>query len=129
MAEFAYNNAKNASIGHTPFKLNCSYHFRVFFEEDVDLHSRSCSTNKLVKELKKLIEVYCQNLLHGQELQKRAYNKGVKNRSYALGKKVWLNSKYIKIKRNKKLESKFFGSFQVFYAIKKQVNKLELLTK
>ena len=23
MAEFAYNNIKNASIGHTPFDLNC----------------------------------------------------------------------------------------------------------
>ncbi len=26
MAEFAYNNAKNASIGHIPFKLNCGFH-------------------------------------------------------------------------------------------------------
>ena len=26
MAEFAYNNAKNASTGHTPFKLNCGFH-------------------------------------------------------------------------------------------------------
>ncbi len=34
------------------------------------------------------MEIYCQNLLYAQELQKKAYNKGVKNRSYALGKKV-----------------------------------------
>ena len=26
MAEFAYNNAKNASSGPTPFELNCGYH-------------------------------------------------------------------------------------------------------
>ena len=26
MAEFAYNNAKNASTSHTPFELNCLYH-------------------------------------------------------------------------------------------------------
>ena len=26
MAEFAYNNAKNASTGPTPFELNCGYH-------------------------------------------------------------------------------------------------------
>ena len=26
MAEFAYNNAKNASTGHTPFELNCGFH-------------------------------------------------------------------------------------------------------
>ena len=29
MAEFAYNNAKNARIGHTPFKLNYGYYPRV----------------------------------------------------------------------------------------------------
>ena len=33
MAEFAYNNAKNASTGHTPFELNCGYHFLRFFWE------------------------------------------------------------------------------------------------
>ncbi len=59
MAEFAYNNAKNASTGHTPFKLNYGYHPRLFFEEDIDSRSRSCSTNELAEELKKLIEVCC----------------------------------------------------------------------
>ena len=129
MAEFAYNNAKNASIGHTLFKLNCGYHLRVSFEKNVNPCSKSRSTNKLAKELKKLMKICCQNLLHIQELQKRAHNKGVKSRSYAPGKKVWLNSKYIKIKRNKKLESKFFGPFQVFYLVEKQAYKLELPTK
>ena len=119
IAEFAYNNAKNANIGHTLFQLNCGYHPRVFFKEYIDLHLRSCSTNKLTEELKELIKVYCQNLLHIQELQKRAHDKGVKSRSYALGKKVWLNSKYIKTKRNKKLKNKFFGPFQVFYPVGK----------
>ena len=31
MAEFAYNNAKNASTGHTPFELNCGYYFQVSY--------------------------------------------------------------------------------------------------
>ncbi len=129
MAEFTYNNANNASTGHTPFELNCGYNPRVSFEEDVDLHLRSCSANKLVEELRELMEVCYYNLLHAQELQKRAHDKGVKSRSYTLGEKVWLNSKYIKTKRNKKLESKFFGPFQVLYAVGKQVYKLELLAK
>ena len=38
MAQFAYNNAKNASTGHMPFELNCSYHFFVFFKEDTNPH-------------------------------------------------------------------------------------------
>ncbi len=129
MAEFAYNNAKNASTGHTSFEFNCSYHPKVSIKEDVDPHSRSCSANKLAEELRKLIEVCCQNLLHAQELQKRAHDKGVKNCSYALDEKVWLNSKYIKTKRNKKLKSKFFGPFQVLHIIGKQAYKLKLPTK
>ncbi len=64
MAEFAYNNAKNASTGDTPFELNCGYHSKVSFKENTDPHSRSRSANKLAEKLRKLIEVCCQNLLH-----------------------------------------------------------------
>ena len=59
MAEFAYNNTKNASTGHSPFNLNCSYYLRGFLEEDIDPRSRSCSANKLAKKLRELIEVCC----------------------------------------------------------------------
>ena len=75
------------------------------------------------------MEVCCLNLLYTKKLQKKAHDKGVKSRSYALGKKIWLNSKYIKTKKNKKLENKFFGPFQVFNAVGKQIYKLERLTK
>ncbi len=64
MAKFAYNNAKNANTGHTLFELNYGYYPRVSFEKDVDPHLRSRSANKLVEELRKLMEVCCQNLLH-----------------------------------------------------------------
>ncbi len=40
-----------------------------------------------------------------------------------------LNNKYIKTKKNKKLENKFFGPFQVLHVVEKQVHKLELPTK
>ncbi len=129
MAEFAYNNTKNAGTSYTFFELNCSYHPRVSFEEDVDSRSRSRSANELAEELRELMEVCCQNFLHVQELQKRAHDKGVKSRSYTPGEKVWLNSRYIKTKRNKKLESKFFETFQVLHAVGKQEYKLELPTK
>ncbi len=64
MAEFVYNNAKNASTSHTLFELNCGYHPRVSFKEDIDLRSRSCSANKLAEELREQIKVCYQNLLH-----------------------------------------------------------------
>ena len=49
-----------------------------------------------------------------------------KPKSYSLSEKVWLNSKYIKTKRNQKLEAKFFRSFRVLYLVGNQVYKLEL---
>ena len=57
MAEFAYNNAKNASSGHTPFELNCGYHLRMFHKENVDPRSKSKSADNLSAELKELMIV------------------------------------------------------------------------
>ena len=129
MAEFTYNNAKNASTGHMPFELNCGYHPRVFFKKDTDPCSRSKTADELSAELRKLMTICRENLHHAQELQKQAHDKGVKPRSYAPGNKVWLNSKYIKTKQNRKLEAKFFGPFRVLYPVGKQVYKLKLPKK
>ena len=55
MAKFTYNNAKNASIGHTLFKLNYGYQLKILFEKNVNFYSKSRSTDKLAKELRELI--------------------------------------------------------------------------
>ncbi len=129
MAEFVYNNAKNASNGHILFELNCGFHPWASYEKDVDPRSQSKAANELVIELRDLMRVCRDNLQHAQELQKRYDDKHAMPRSYALGEKVWLNSKYIKTKRNRKLEAKFFGSFRVLHKVGKQTYKLELLKK
>ena len=129
MAEFVYNNAKNASTNHTPFKLNSGYHPRMLYKEDVNPRSQSKSADKLSAELKEMMIVCQENLYNTQELQKCAYDKGVKPRSYIPNKKVWLNSKYIKTKRNRKLESKFFEPFRVLHPVGKQAYKLKFPKK
>ena len=88
MAEFIYNNPYNTSISHTPFEFNYGYHPKVSFKEIVNLRSRFRYVNKLVKELKKLIEICCQNLFYVQELQNRAHNQRVKSCNYTAGEKV-----------------------------------------
>ena len=114
MVEFAYNNAKNASIGHMPFELNCRYHPQVFYKEDLDSRSKLKTAKKLSFELWNLIAICQQNLYHAQKFQKQAHNKRVKPWSYAPGNKVWLNSKHLKIKRNCKLEAKFLVFFDYY---------------
>ncbi len=64
MAEFAYNNAKNASTSHTPFELNCGFHPRASYERDIDPRSQSKSADKLVTKLKERMVVYRENLQH-----------------------------------------------------------------
>ena len=129
MAEFAYNNAKNASTSYTFFKLHCGYHPQVFDKENLN----PCSQLKTAKEpsfkLRNLIAACQQYFHHVQELQKQAYNKVVKPRSYDSTHKVWPNSKHLKTKRNRKLEVKFLGPFRTLHLIGKQAYKLKLLKK
>ena len=47
MVKFAYNNAKNASTNYIPFKLNCGYHPRVFYEDHLEPRSKSRNAEDL----------------------------------------------------------------------------------
>ena len=129
MAEFAYNNAKNASTNHTLFKLNCKYYPWVFYKKDLDLYSKSKTAKKLSSKLQNLTAICQQNFHHAQKLEKQAHNKEVKPQNYVPGNKVWLSNKYLKTKRNHKLEAKFFGPFWILHLIGKQAYKLKLLKK
>ncbi len=129
MTEFAYINTKNANTNYMPFELNCGFYLQASKEENINPRSHSKWANKLVNELRELMTVCKKNLQHAQEVQKWYYDKHAKPKSYFPGKKVWLNSKYIKTKRNCKLEAKFFGLFRVLYSVEKQAFKLELPKK
>ena len=129
IAEFTYNNAKNASANPTPFELNCRYHFRVFYKKDLDLYLKLKTTKKLFSKLQVLMTICQQNLYYAQEFLKQVYDKGIKLQSYSPSNKVWLSSKHLKTKQNCKLETKFLGLFQILYLVSKQAYKLELPKK
>ena len=103
IADFAYNIIKNTSTSHMPFELICGYYPYVFLKENTNLCSQFKTAKELFNKVRKLITVYWKNLYHTQKLQKQAHNKDVKPKSYAPNNKVWLNSKYIKTKQNRKL--------------------------
>ena len=60
MAEFAYNNAKNASISYTLFKPNCWYYSCIFFKkkEIFNLRFKLTIVEELSFELWKLMTIY-----------------------------------------------------------------------
>ena len=68
MAEFAYNNAKNANIGYTLFELNCGYYPQILYKDDSDLWSKFKLADKLSAELRECIIVCYKNLQHTQKL-------------------------------------------------------------
>ena len=72
MAEFAYNNAKNANTGYTLFELNYGYHLRLSYKDDVKPRSQSKSADKLAAELRELMIVCQENLHYTQKYQKQA---------------------------------------------------------
>ena len=93
MAEFIYNNTKNANIGHIFFKFNCKYHCYFFFKDHINSCLKFYLAEKRAKKQRNLMFICQQNLLYPQKLQKQVYDKVAKPYSYIPGKKVWLNSK------------------------------------
>lgn len=61
MNEFTYNNAKNASTGHTSFELNCGFHPQVSYKKNVDLQFKLKAVDELAAELKEVIADYRKN--------------------------------------------------------------------
>ena len=47
IAEFVYNNTKNANIGHTSFKFYQRYYTRIFYKKNSDLCSKLRIAEKL----------------------------------------------------------------------------------
>ena len=91
----------------------------MLYKKKVDLCLKLKSVDKLSAKLRRRIIICQENIYHSQKLQKQAQYKSVKPRTYVPSNKVWLNSKYIIIKRERKLEAKFFGPFQVLYLVEK----------
>ena len=67
IAEFAYNNVKNASTSHTSFEVNCGFYPQVSYKEDVNPCFQSKLADKLVTKLKELMAVCRENLQYAQK--------------------------------------------------------------
>ena len=51
IADFTYNDAKNANIGHMFFKFNCRYNLCIFCKKNFNFYSKSKTIEELFSEL------------------------------------------------------------------------------
>jgi hypothetical protein len=129
MAEFAYNNARHASLKTSPFYAFYKYHPRLGY----DLEEASTTSPRVPAALEKLEEVaqiqqrLRETLKAAQDQQAKYYNQGHKPMAFQPGDLVRLSTKNLRqIRPNKKLSHKWIGPFRIEKAIGSQAYRLWL---
>ena len=118
MAEYAYNNAVNASIGLTPFKALMSYNpdfdIKMFQEPESALQD----AQKRIKKLNALRRQLQTSWEKAWNAQKKYYNKKHLKKSFNVGNRVYITAKNITTRRpSDKLNLKFIGPFRILKPI------------
>ncbi|KAF8749463.1 hypothetical protein RHS01_09966 [Rhizoctonia solani] len=117
LAEYAYNNAKRAATGKTPFKL-------VYGQNPVmnpsNVPEADAVADTLAREWKE-----AESALQMSKEQ-MARSQGIVP-EYSVGKKVWLDGKNIELRTNSnKLDPKRLGPFRILEKISSHAYRLEL---
>ena len=129
LTKFAYNNTKHASTQMSSFEIMQKYISRMSFENFANFKIKFKSVNEHVKELTELLNVLKTNLIHAQKQQIKYKNVKIKKANFKIENYVNVNDKNIRIKRNKKLEWKFFESFKIFDTIENQVYRINIFKR
>ncbi len=82
MAEFAYNNFRQASTMMSPFETLLGYHPRMSYEDNRDSQSKSRTVDKNAAALRDLMKELKVNLAKSEELQTLYHNKHVKKQTF-----------------------------------------------
>ena len=113
LAEFAYNNATNATMGVSPFFANKGYHPEI--TRDVQAVPTSKEAKQFVADLMELQEELKSNIAASQErYQKSADRNRAEAPDLKMGDQVYVKAKYFCTGRpSKKLSEKNLGPFEV----------------
>ena len=129
MIEFVYNNSKHAFTQISSFETMQKYISKISFEKFANFKIKSKSAKKHVEELIELMRILKINLAQTQKQQIKYKNAKTKIKNFDVKSYVNVNDKNIRIKRNKKLEWKFFDSFKVLKTIKNQAYQVEIFKR
>lgn len=128
MAEFAYNNAKHATIGCSPFYALYGYHPEVYIDVEDDAKGGKIPAIeerlKKVHHIRQLLEIRWKQ---ATDMQAKYFNKKHNSKSYNIGDHVLLSTQNLSLAQpNKKLTHKFIGPFRIRDIIGKQAYRLDL---
>src|SRR5579875_774520 len=113
MAEFAYNNAPNASTGVTPFYANKGYHPNISVRPKIDI--RSDQAQDFVVNLDELHSFLREEITNAQKRYKeQADRKCIPALEFPIGSEVFVLAKHIRSTRpTQKFSKKYLGPFKV----------------
>ncbi len=113
IAEFAYNNASNASTRISPFFANKGYHPNITIHPERDI--ASTRAHDFVVNLDELHQFLCNKITQAQSCYKIQADKHQNPAPpFKVGDKVFLSSKHIKTTRpTAKFAEKFLGPFEI----------------
>src|SRR2546421_11513309 len=125
-AEFAYNNAKHAVTGVSPFFAVYGHHPR-FTTLVSSMAEKVPAAHDFARAIQNLHSKMRERLVDAQEYQGKHYNKKHLLISFEPGAKVWLLPKHINTTRpSKKLDFKRLGPFEITKRIGKQAYRLDI---
>ena len=126
LIEFAINNSKQRSTGHTPFALNYAKAPRV--PTDITLKSRAPSAQQYAQTMQERLAKAKANLQTAQARQKSDADKHRRPVEYRVGQEVLLNTVNIKFRGagTKKLTPRWVGPYRIIELVGPVAVKLQL---
>jgi len=132
-AEFAYNQATQASTGFSPFKIDCGQEPLVpsAFLDPTMTTSQVASTENFLVQWQNTITMAKDSLLAAQDRQARNANRHRQEDSFNVGDQVLLSTAHLQIDAEKrrplrKLQAKFVGPYIISSVISPTAYKLDL---
>jgi hypothetical protein len=126
-AEFAHNATVNETIHAAPFKLTYGYHLRTPMGEVVEVVNPASAA--FVERLQSFLSFAQKCLIVAQQRQKAFADKSRVEKTYKVGDKVLLSTKYPSLKHSKKsckLLPKWIGPFAVVQVVGPGAYELKL---
>jgi hypothetical protein len=127
LAEFAYNNAFQASIKCSPFFATYGYHPQFSVHLGIDLNPENPAAKEYAECLQAHHDSLIENVKSSQDTQASYYDAKHKHVEFAVRDKVWLLSPNIRTEHpSKKLDWKRLGPYVIEQRIGLQAYRLKL---